>query len=77
MKTICPYQSNVICAYRENKPSGERIYHCADCNHYKSEKPDEIPLSVGLPAIGCLFATMLIIVGVLFGMSELIKWLRV
>jgi hypothetical protein len=78
MKNTCSYNNTVICDYK--KDENTILYNCPDCPHYNPpkspEQEEQIPLYAGIPAIGCLFAFIVIVIGVLFGISELIKWLR-
>lgn len=82
-KTRCPYNEKVICGFLDPENVTENIvsHTCGECDHNPENnnipvQDDNIPLVSGLPAVGCLFGTIIIIVGVLFGLSQLIIWIR-
>ena len=81
--TTCPYNEKVICAYLEQITTESITYNCEECPHYPNTSPveeeennDRIPLVAGAPVIGCLFLTIAIIIGAVYGLSQLIIWIR-
>jgi len=75
MRTTCPYNKKVICAYLEH-PDNSRILECDDCTHYRpGGKTDSNPLE-GAKAIGCLFVGVAFLIMFLFIAAMIIKTLR-
>jgi len=76
MHNKCPYDSKVICAYRDPNNANQITYECDDCPHYiPGGNPKHDPIE-GWKAIGCLFIALAIIIAVLAGAGFLIHYLR-
>lgn len=66
----CPYNKKVICEYLASGSS--TVYECDECPHFRPN------LNLGSPrsSLGCLFITIVILIGFLFTAALVIKSLR-
>lgn len=75
MKSLCPYDNNVICSYPESD-SNSPVSECWGCTHYHPQ-----PLKMDDPlekrsVIGCLIIGAILIIGFLSFAAWIINQLK-